>query len=1144
MTTAITHDIELSATGELVPGLTKSKYSESSESLAEPPRSTFTVENPGGVEAHLLANGKEYYVRRNNQRRFHGIIVSPEPRQEVNRGSVVEVQGIQLGYKLLQARQCDSYDFDEDGDPATTRDGVTINPWRYFAFRDPDGALDANGNTPAIHGVNFADVFRCLIGTKFIHQIDFQDNSYLLASQWADQANGVQVYRDGRTGDRRGWLQRVRDGDGFAAGDTIETIELMNGDPNIDVMGDVSTVKVVLIGDYDGSNDVQVRACRNAGEGSRTYSSITLTRTDSFAGTSLAKWEGTVDLSSDGVTQKNRVGLEFTVPGSAGDSATTKIAYCYVEAVTVSDTGITEGTIETYSNPVTFADDSENYFDGDLLGFNRLDAAERVRKLTESDGAVNPSPHWDAWIDHTEQFHFEERRGEDKSNLEYSFEQGNLRVISHEYYGDELAFQTIALGAGSGTAQTRIVSKADFDTGGGLYDSDRDPANGASKDHRVMKFVDGNETSATNLLRKARAFHKLHRDPQEHFNVELEAEYVPYFNVGDSIPVKNIPTRTNEPLRVVRLQRDWQPNQGEDISAEIGQHREGFAQRLRGASGKADTITIRPQPAKQTLGLSGNGIPFDKNHLGKYAFSIPDGSLVDRVFLRMETLPYQAPAKSISTSAAGSQEGQATSQIAWDGGKFDGSTDPGTSDLGARHPLFRSVVVPTATQGTYSGGSASASYVPYAGNTASNKPDPHYNFLLKALPPTGTRYNTLEDASGNGNTLSESKSSGTPGFFPLYLPVNATYGWGVTNASINGGLYPYVPSMGLSGDCTIVGAFRTAGTVTDVPVFLHSGGQLEFRTNSSDQWVLTYTDSGGGTHTLTSTATASTDTVYRFVIRRDINNHLILTINGTEVINGSAPAVGGSSGEFQMGFMGGDGHKIRVWQTDIGSTAEDFVTTRVFEEQGAESHAYFFEREFAWGQVILDTTDDITLLDGTEHTINGDWTSDDVPEQAEVVFIPSGIEQGVNQDDRDDIGSKNSDKRLSTVEVIASAKSTHDHGGGLNFGIYQFDGDGGDGTGDPVYVEGVKIAVDPTLGADGLPSNFAGERLPFKFGSEGAPRSLQPEITSYLSTDGNGVIEDGPHIVWVTSEAGASNSDGIGMVSFTPVIKFKETREE
>lgn len=1090
----------------------------------EIPRFELRVPNDSGVEGYRLAIGKEISIYRAGERRFPGIVTYCNLEASPPQGRFATVRGIHKGYALLRARVCDSYDFDEDGNPITTRDAVTVNPWHYFVHRKAGGTLDIYGQAPPVDIVRPDEIVECLAGTKFVYQHSFEDNSHLLASQvyagptlgtsiiyddevvardftafgtptprtgaqskygvgpdldgiddylenasadFATLTNmsltasfeidslpaagtyypivGVQssasdvdtnfllfvksdgriayrqrnsssdtfavigpgqhnitlrrqsnsitikvdgaealpaspftapalsgvsklrvgkgyhtgfgdspallnggcyslriwnsaiaqatldtvanpgtstysdgtlvgteysawffnsvtavgpnrtpnVYRDGETGDLRPKLQRVRNGSTYLAGSSVESIPLESGDPNIDGMSIMRSATLLFVGDYDGSNNPTAEVCFSARASPRTYHAVTLVRTDNYNGSGLASWSGSITLSNPN-DSGNSMAYKVTIPGSDGSSISTKIEYAKLTAtcdtsLQLPDTQLTDCEVETYVSPAISGISSveQGGLEIDLQGLNRLDALEKVREMTESDPSTNSSPHWDAWIDDDLVLHFAQRRGTAITNHDYTFASGNLRGLGHEYYGEEIAYQTIAYGSGSGEAQTRIVSQAEFSSGG-LYDQDRDPLGGPSPIYgfaaRIMDFVDNNEQSVTALLRKARAFHKLHRDPIENVSVEVDAEHLRYFENGDSIRAIDLGTRTNGFLRCVQLRRQFEGGGRERLRVKLGESKDDFAARLADTSGKTETATLRPQPKSISAGLSGNGLLFDRFRYAPHRFTVSPGA--KRVKMNVTTVPYQAPAKSVSLLVS--------------------SVTPVTGTIGGS-AITATVVVPT----------------------------------------------------------------------------------GVSRAG-----------LGLS-------------------IRLTASGAAPFL----DRIILRENDTLG-------------------------------------------PLVG---------YM------------DFGATGYDWDNN---------GNAYL--------RIPLEDT-------------HVDW-------RGRTIHVKAEFDGAVTSD---------------TMQVAATGISD----GGLKFGIYQFDGDSGTGTGPPVYGTGITFAVDPAdADGDGIPtgSEFQEKRIPATLGISTGPQSIRGlDITGYLATTGNGQIAQ-EHILYLLGAASTDNADGNSAVQVT----FEEESEQ
>jgi hypothetical protein len=290
------------------------RYEEPPIEADDPPRFFFTLPNASGLNAHRVHPGKAIRIKRLGEIAFQGLVDTTVPTKghELTR---MDVEGISKGYHYLRRNVCTSYDYEETGAPVRTRGGVTINPWSPFIFRQDASTLDIYGNLNPLDGVTFDEMARAIIGTRLVVQHDFRDDSFLKPSTMTDAS----VYLDGQGGHIREALALNRDGTTYEQTGSVESIELMNGDPNLRVMGIISAVDVLLIGKSvapDAAGDgITLKVCRNAGEGTRTYSTVTLTMDTDYLGSGLQAWTGTHTFSGS-ETQKNRLAykVEFTSP--------------------------------------------------------------------------------------------------------------------------------------------------------------------------------------------------------------------------------------------------------------------------------------------------------------------------------------------------------------------------------------------------------------------------------------------------------------------------------------------------------------------------------------------------------------------------------------------------------------------------------------------------------------------------------------------------------------------------------------------------------------------------------------------------------------------------------------------------------------
>lgn len=644
--------IRQSTDGFDLPDIISGNYEEAQIEFDKKPMFHLNVPNISGIEMYRLTAGKEIEIRRAGALGITGIIDIPTGEQGEGL-SKVDLKGIHKGYAMLEAFECQDWSFAEgyaSTSLTTVKNAVVMNPWDWFIFRAPNGTLGVDNLPPAVDGVPFEDAFKCLIGTKAVWQMDFQDNSVFMPSQINAVANTVQVFRDGPQSQTRAALQRVRNGATFKTGVAIESIPWQQNSPDCSVMGTVSTVSVIFIGKRDAaSNNITVDVCRNAsaGLGSRTYTNVPLTFTANSPVTGLDKWVGSITISGAEAV-KNSLGFRVNIAGGA-TATSTYVYYGRIGAVVTSETGIAEGTIATYANPSTFGGNGYNFIETNVQGDNRVKAIEKIRQQTVSDSAVNPNPHWDCWVDGALAFHFSQRRGSAITKT-YSFPEGNLRKISHKYDGTQIAYQTVAIGSGSGSAANAIKVRGDTTLYTAANDWIANPSTATyGKLAKQLSFIDSGESSMVTLYRKAQAFHKLHKAPIEKIDIKITAEHITYFGTGDSITIDNLNTRTAAATRVIYVKRSFSGDDREKLDVTLGQPDVTMFDHQAGSSGAAKEIVIRNLPADAAQGLAGNGIYFDKDHYGVYSLNIPEGANVERVALRLATQPWQATSKAASS---------------------------------------------------------------------------------------------------------------------------------------------------------------------------------------------------------------------------------------------------------------------------------------------------------------------------------------------------------------------------------------------------------------------------------------------------------------------------------------------------------------
>jgi hypothetical protein len=1118
------------------------RYREGSTNVNRVPQATIDALDADGIIGGLLTIGSDVTIQRNGATVFPGI-VKRRIRTTANDQRGVRALLVHEGYQALQRWPCDAYVYDEDGLALTTRDAVKVNPWKYQIFRKAGGTLTTDGLPPALDGARVEDVVRCLIGTRLIVQHDLQDNTPFLPSDVYVSTNKVQVYVDGATSDIRPKLQRVRkDATSFLAGQAIESIPLENGDPNVKAMGAISTVAVVIIGELTGSQHPTLRVCRNARAGTRTYTSVTLTHTANYLGSGLSAWTGSVDLSSDGAAATTSLGYEITIPGSDGDAATTKVHYVTLKATTVGDIGISEGTISTYNDPHGGSDETE-WVEDDYMGMTRGDALERLRKGTVTDSSVNPNPNWDMWVDGSLNFHFTQRRGSNLTTATYSHANENISLLEREDYADRLGYQVIGVGGGRGQAELLLVDRSAY-ASGGLYDATRDPDSGALYGDlpQVLVFRDQSITSMPELRRRARAYFSLYRDPRAYYRIRFLSFQSESFGVGDSVQVDEPDWGlSGELLRVQDLERSWDGGGGEDLNVQLGEKVPEPTTSLGLQRQERERADSRAAAVTATSGVGGPGVYFDKDHYGRFAFGIPEGVEVDRVLLKMTTLPWQGTTRSAAAAASGDtvEEHQVIAEPAE---SYNVYNMPQYIDVVADEP-----------EGTYGGGTATGTIRNAVGNTTV------VNLRLVRRPNAATAYNdAVNDASGNARDLTNPSGDSPRGTFALV--------WG-NGFDLEGAANDYLQGahagLRAEGDFSAVIVVRpdtvSANQVLLVDEILGtpaSSPKTAYGLGITSAGKIRYyhTGTSGSNYSVDSTLGLSAGTLYRIWVRRNNTAKTIkVVVNGTTYIDTtyaeSPQAIAAESRAMQIGkncattltaLTGNlDGHVFhaRVWTslkseavlTSITDPNDAAFSTYYYKREGTEAGLYFLER-MVLGMQVLAEEEDTSIADGAASSISASYDEDEVAVNDTLEFQYSG----------DVLGSLSSIDTLAYEALVVIARQKHTHP--MTFGIYQFDGDSGDGTGNPIHAKDVRFAVDPNVNAQGIPTAFSTDAHPLRFGEQGTPREASVDVTGYLRTQANGVIAPGEHAVYFLGAAAASNAQGLSVVSVTPILRVREAQ--
>lgn len=683
--------------------VTSVEYDVEPVDLAQHPTCTINVDNHGGRFTGVFETGRTVKVKRNGRLEFRGIVEPREHDKDVGSDPTLTVRARHEAWKKLQGMVCDKYDFDEDG--SGLADAV-VNPWQWSILRNPNASLDSVGQFPAVDGFRPDECMEQVIGTKLLHANHMQSNKFFLRSMVNGDDDNLSVYRNEAKSQQRAHLQLTLSGDdSYASSGTVESIPLYNGDPNLDEMGNVQSVTCRVWGVRDsGDNDPSISVCRDATASSRTYTSMTQDSFTSGAEAGLDKWEFSAGLTSDGASAKNEFAYKVSLSG--GGSDTTTILGALFIVTTESDTGVTAGSIDTYTDNTGSTHTGNDLVELNVAGKRRVEALSDLRGVTVSNRDDNPSPHWDVRLTPALELHLSEREGRDL-NTTYSFgnDTGKLRQLGHEFEGDQVYYQVMALGAGSGDARNRIISAADYDDGG-LYFPDVDPDDGAKYGDAadIGVYDDSNIEDATTLLRRARAFAKLHSEPIETITARFEPDYDSSFSTFDSIKIDDEDTDVNsEQVRVVGLRRLFSNDSGEDWEVQLGEPELNLADTIAGLQSQvvATNITRQPRVVKETKASA--PVHFTGSDSGTFTFTLDEPVDGERVLLTVKPVKWQTRnSTGISVFRGDDDSGDpvyATLVETWvDPDNLDSDDDPQSSSRGKLPIVFGKSSASTSIQ--------------------------------------------------------------------------------------------------------------------------------------------------------------------------------------------------------------------------------------------------------------------------------------------------------------------------------------------------------------------------------------------------------------------------------------------------------------
>ena len=653
-------EVKETGTGAILP-TEEGYYEEPGLEVNRGPVGYINVGDPDATLQALVTPGVVMEIYEDAVRKFVGIVEKRKRKRGVD-GYYLQATFRDLGYHLLRATPCDPYTYSELATPITDRDAVKVNPWNWRIFNTPfSTTLDIDGNPAFADGVRIDNACAGLMGSKFIFTHRFEDDRLFRVTDLTGTPGGqARVMADNFDDEDIPSLQRIFGDTGYIAHSSpLRTIPLESGDPNVTGMGNLTNLTVVLVGQTaagGGYTAPTVEATRNARAGAPTWAAVTLAENANWNGSGLTAWVGTITFAG---AVGNSAALRI-LTGSTGFMDTNRIYWMRLEGDLITmDTGL--GAMNVHNVYVDPAGLGGRHIcvDDDFEGLSRADALERLRLTTLTNPATNPGPHWDIWVDLNQQGHFAHRRGSDLAT-EVSLDDDVINVLEHEQFAEDVAYQVICEGGGTGKGAYTITDKVDY-TLGGLYSASHNP-NDPSPLYgdlpRVIFFRDQGTTSRTELRRRGRAFLRDRLDPQDYYSLRFVTPGMArFFATGDSFPLSDDDLSLAVTRRVTGVKVTWSGGAGHGWDVTLGKTLANPASMMASQRAKLTNDQKAAILATANKGVGGPAVYCDATHYGRASFVIPDKVEVDRVLMTLRTMPWQIYSRGGDSELGGTSSG-------------------------------------------------------------------------------------------------------------------------------------------------------------------------------------------------------------------------------------------------------------------------------------------------------------------------------------------------------------------------------------------------------------------------------------------------------------------------------------------------------
>lgn len=473
---------------------------------------------------------------------------------------------------------------------------------------------------------------------------------------------------------------------------TMRTQVLTNGLVGYNTPPDVTSMRVRLSGYEPAGTDLEVRASIDDGA---TWTSWQSPAYNASSGLwADATFSG---IANNGTENKARIEIRLTTNTGTND-ATPKVRYMRITLFhAISDTGITEGTIDPYVDPDTDNDTAG----GDYNKRSRLEVTQGAVKATVAP-AGEQYTHWFAFIDEFGAAHFRNPAfyHDAESGVILSRELGTCDDIDVTTVG-QIINNLVYVGTGVGNG-TLVITETDAFAAGIL----RNAASIAQFGEIQGMVTEKNVFSIAHADKRSRSIARLLSQEQKAIEVMLSPNDELEVEIGQKVRVQSPKLDTDAVVRILEESFTFDAKGMRSRSLVLGNNIPSVNTVLAALRRGMESLNLTDQGSRSPPAVSFHD-NVDATHPCEMAFYIPEDMRIRRIGLHLKTSPFRAYSKAVNISGMTIEgEGAHTHGMAHThsipGSSHQHGIQAVTDGAGARAPGSTDVYIPSAKGNVFS----------------------------------------------------------------------------------------------------------------------------------------------------------------------------------------------------------------------------------------------------------------------------------------------------------------------------------------------------------------------------------------------------------------------------------------------------------